>query len=48
MLRLVLATVGALVAAKTGKTPEPMYEIDAVCTDWWHAEGCFEDRSYII
>ena len=42
MLRLVLATVGALVAAKTGTTPDPMYEIDAVCANWWHAEGCFD------
>jgi hypothetical protein len=42
MLRLVLAIVGALVAAKTGTTPDPMYEIDAVCSDWWHASGCFD------
>ena len=42
MRRIVVAVAVALVAAKTGTTPDPMYEIDAVCTDWWHAEGCFD------
>ena len=41
-LRCLLAAGAALVAAKTGTTPEPMYEIDAVCTTWWHTEGCFD------
>ena len=43
MLRLLSAlTAATLVVAKTGTTPEPMYEIDAVCSDWWHARGCFD------
>ena len=42
MLRLLSALTAALVAAKTGTTPDPMYEIDAVCSDWWHASGCFD------
>ena len=34
----------ALVAAKTGKTLDPMYDAESVCKDWWHAaeEGCFD------
>ena len=49
---LLAAVTATLVAAKTGLTPEPMYEIDAVCSDWWHDEGCFDpanpeaDRSW--
>ena len=52
MRRIVVAVAAALVTAKTGTTPDPMYEIDAVCADWWHAEGCFNptnpdvDRSW--
>ena len=34
--RFLMAITATLVTAKTGKTPEPMYEIDAVCADWWH------------
>ena len=42
--RLLVALTAASVAAKTGTTPDPMYELDAVCADWWHpaADGCFD------
>ena len=42
---LLAAATATLVAAKTGTTPDPMYEIDAVCTTWWHAEGCFDPEN---
>ena len=45
MLRLLSALTAALVAAKTGTTPDPMYEIDAVCSDWWDAAGCFDPEN---
>ena len=44
--RLLVALIAASVAAKTGTTPDPMYELDAVCADWWHpaADGCFNSE----
>ena len=50
--RFLVALTAASVVAKTGTTPDPMYELDAVCADWWHTEGCFNpanpdvDRSW--
>ena len=36
--RFLVALTAASVAAKTGTTPDPMYELDAVCADWWHTD----------
>ena len=46
--RLLVALAAASVAAKTGTTPDPMYELDAVCADWWHpaADGCFDSGCF--